>query len=268
LFLSGYNITLLAASRHSFEAVPFRLADGADFPCGHFVVLISGSGVASIRAGIMAAIALAAGLSVRTYQPLRALTIAYLVFFFLTPATIFADPGFHLSFLATGFMILVLPRIQRLFPRHDRSCGTVREILLLACMVPISCCRTRCIFPASFARVAVCQHCPCDRHAVSHGARMLLLATSWIAPLAGILGAIISAIGTVVVDCFSGALTCPHGKRRTSVVERCGVYVLLIGILLSASLVLMDGSFEFASACAQFILMKEVGDVLLLAGRE
>lgn len=139
LVLSGYNITLLAGFlaillRH----LPFRLRTGITLGAIILLVLVSGAGVAAIRAGIMGSIAVLAGLSLRTYQPLRALVLAYLFFFFISPTSIFVDPGFHLSFLATLFMVLVLPKVERLFyfiPKTKHI--DVRELLMLAFLVPM-----------------------------------------------------------------------------------------------------------------------------------
>ncbi len=139
LVLSGYNITLLAGFLGLLmRRLPFRLRTILIILSIALLVLISGAGVASVRAGVMGSIALIAGLSIHTYRPLRALVIAYLFFFVLSPTTIFVDPGFHLSFLATFFMIVVLPKIEPLFhgipstPYVD-----LRELVLLAVLVPI-----------------------------------------------------------------------------------------------------------------------------------
>jgi predicted membrane metal-binding protein len=100
------------------------------------IVLISGAGVAAVRAGIMGTIALSAGLLRRSYLPLRALTISLLFFFFTNPIIIFADPGFHLSVLATIFMILVVPKIETLFLFVSEKFNS-RELVILALCVPL-----------------------------------------------------------------------------------------------------------------------------------
>lgn len=139
LVLSGYNITLLAGFLMVIlQTVPFRARTILTIFCILLLVLISGSGIASVRAGIMGSIALFAGLVRRTYQPLRALTLAYLLFFFLSPTTIFFDPGFHLSFLATIFMVLLLPKISSLVQFIPKTHGiNFQELLLLAIAIPL-----------------------------------------------------------------------------------------------------------------------------------
>ena len=139
LVLSGYNIMLLAGFLALLlRSVPFKIRTVLTVLVIILLVMVSGSGVASIRAGIMGSIALFAGVVRRTYQPLRGLLIAYLIFFFISPHTIFIDPGFHLSFLATLFMILVLPSAQNLFTFIPVTRGVnIRELIVLAISAPL-----------------------------------------------------------------------------------------------------------------------------------
>lgn len=139
LVLSGYNITLLAGFLAVLlRRVPFRVRTGVTLGAIILLVLVSGAGVAAVRAGIMGGVAVLAGLSLRTYQPLRALVLAYLFFFFISPTSIFVDPGFHLSFLATLFMVLVLPKVERFFYFIPKTKYIdLRELLTLAFLVPI-----------------------------------------------------------------------------------------------------------------------------------
>ena len=80
LVLSGYNITLLAgALAVVLKGLPFRMRNIVTIIAILMLVLVSGSGVAAVRAGIMGSIAVFAGLSIRTYQPMRALIISYII---------------------------------------------------------------------------------------------------------------------------------------------------------------------------------------------
>jgi competence protein ComEC len=139
LVLSGYNITLLAGFLGIvLQRLPFRVKSIVTIVAIILLVLVSGAGVASVRAGIMGGIAVFAGLAVRTYQPVRALSIAYCVFFLINPMIIFVDPGFHLSFLATFFMIILLPKIENLFAFIPQTQHIdLRELIMLALTVPI-----------------------------------------------------------------------------------------------------------------------------------
>lgn len=201
LVLSGYNITLLAGFLAMLlRAFPFRVRTGLTILAIVMLVVISGSGVASIRAGIMGSIALFAGLATRTYQPLRALALAYLIFFFVSPQTIFADPGFHLSFLATGFIILVLPQVERLFSFLPKTRGIdIKEILILAMTIPFFMLPYMMYFSGSFPLVS-----PITNIFLSILTPLLmisgisLIVFSWLGPVAHIIGTLISALGNVV----------------------------------------------------------------------
>lgn len=139
LVLSGYNITVLAGFIGLlFKRVPFKIKTLVIF-CGiSGLVLISGAGVAAVRAGIMGSIALVAGMSLHSYNVFRALLISFLFFFFLSPLTIFVDPGFHLSFLATFFIITLLPLLNEklsFIPKAGKI--NLRELLILAIGLPL-----------------------------------------------------------------------------------------------------------------------------------
>ncbi len=203
LVLSGYNITLLAGFLGLLmRRLPFRLRTILIIICITLLVLISGAGVASVRAGVMGSIALFAGLSIHTYRPLRALTIAYLFFFILSPSTVFIDPGFHLSFLATLFMILVLPKIERWFhfipstPYVD-----IRELLLLAILVPIFMLPYTMYFNGNvplaspFANILLALVTP-----LIMLVGIVLLSVSWIPFIVSLVGMLISLIGQFIIS--------------------------------------------------------------------
>lgn len=202
LVLSGYNITLLAGFLTLLlKPLPFKSRTIVTIAAIALLVLISGSGIASIRAGIMGGIALFAGLARRTYQPLRALTLAYVLFFVLTPTTIFSDPGFHLSFLATAFMILVLPKVETIFSFVPRTKHVdVRELLMLALTVPIFMLPYTMyfsgLFPLAspFANIVLAVVTP-----LCMVAGVLLVVVSFIIPIGQLIGTLISSVGSVVL---------------------------------------------------------------------
>lgn len=108
--LSGYNVMIVAEfilrvlgflSRRTAVIV-------AAVTIGVFV-LIAGAGAASIRAGIMAAIALFARATGRTYDAFRALILAAVLMVLVNPYTIVFDLGFQLSFIATLGLIFGVP---------------------------------------------------------------------------------------------------------------------------------------------------------------
>lgn len=139
LVLSGYNITILAGFLGLlFRRFPFKVKTLAIFLGIIGLVCISGAGVAAVRAGIMGSIALLAGATLNTYNVFRALVLAFLFFFFTNPITLFVDPGFHLSFLATFFIIALLPLLKEKItwiPEWKKIQG--RELFLLSVGLPL-----------------------------------------------------------------------------------------------------------------------------------
>lgn len=135
--LSGYNVMIVA----EFVMRIFAFLSPA---IGSFVgssaillfVLSAGAGPASIRAGIMAAIALYARATGRTYDAFRALLIAGFLMLLLNPLTLLYDPGFQLSFVATLGLIFGAPLFERYF-RIIRS-QFLRDIIASTCAAQIA----------------------------------------------------------------------------------------------------------------------------------
>lgn len=111
--LSGYNIAVVAeAVRRVFAKLPKRIGLALAAMTILLFVLIAGAGSASIRAGIMAAIAVLAQATGRTYDALRSLGVAVVVMLVINPLLLAFDPGFQLSILATLGLILGTPLIE------------------------------------------------------------------------------------------------------------------------------------------------------------
>ncbi len=199
LVLSGYNITLLAGFLGLLlRRLPFRLRTVLIICSIILLVVVSGSGIASVRAGIMGSIALFAGLTLQTYQPLRALTLSYLFFFFLSPETIFSDPGFHLSFLATAYMVLMLPKVEKMFSFLPKTKGiNIRELLMLALTIPLFMLPYFMYFSGNFplaspiANIVLALVTP-----ILMVLGILVIAFSWLGPIAHILGVLAAALGS------------------------------------------------------------------------
>ncbi len=233
LVLSGENITLLVVFLSIvLRALPFKLRTILTGLAIVLVVIISGSGVSAIRAGIMGGIALSAGLLRRGYVPFRALVISVLFFFFYSPQTIFVDPGFHLSFLASLFMIVVLPKIKTLFhflPEQYK----IREVSILAVCVPLFMLPYTMYFSglvplaSPFANILMVVVTPLLMLA---GASML--AVSWFVTLAQLCGIVVSYIGIVAIDILKVLNTLP--QLNTPPLAWWGViasYTLFFGIV-------------------------------------
>ena len=139
LVLSGYNITLLVGFLGLLlQRIPQQVRILTTFIAIVSLILISGADVASIRAGVMGSIGLLSILTLRQYSALRALTISYLLFFLWSPTTLFVDPGFHLSFLATFCMITVIPKIELLFQWIPKTAHiNIRELVMLSITLPV-----------------------------------------------------------------------------------------------------------------------------------
>ncbi|MEK9160929.1 MAG: ComEC/Rec2 family competence protein [Patescibacteria group bacterium] len=119
--LSGYNVMIVAEGvLRAFSVFPRKIAVWAAGITMALFVTAAGAGAASIRAGLMAGIALFARATYRTYDALRALLVAGVAMLLFNPLLLVHDPGFQLSFIATIGLILGTPLITPLlrFIRH------------------------------------------------------------------------------------------------------------------------------------------------------
>lgn len=112
--LSGYNVMILAEA--VFRAGSVLSKQWAALCAGVTIlsfVLAAGAGAASVRAGIMAVIALYARATGRTYEAFRALIAAGVLMLLWNPLLLAYDPGFQLSFIATLGLIFGAPITER-----------------------------------------------------------------------------------------------------------------------------------------------------------
>jgi competence protein ComEC len=209
LVLSGYNITVLAGFLGLLlRKLPFRIRTVLIGVGIVTLVLVSGAGVAAVRAGIMGSIALVASMSLQQYNVLRALFLSALFFFFVTPTTIFVDPGFHLSFLATLFIITILPILKEKFLFIPNGKFNMRELAILAVGLPIFMLPYMMYFSGLFPLVSPIANIflvPVIPLLMLGG--LSVITFSFIPFLAGIAGGIISFIGTIsigILTFFSG----------------------------------------------------------------
>lgn len=111
--LSGYNVMIVAEFiLRLFRRYGTRIASGVGITTILLFVLIAGAGAASIRAGIMASIAVYARATGNTYNALRALIVAAFLMVLISPLSLLYDPGFQLSVIATLGLILGAPLIK------------------------------------------------------------------------------------------------------------------------------------------------------------
>lgn len=116
--LSGYNVMIVAeAVFRAFALFAKRYAAVAAAVVIAAFVLIAGAGAASLRAGLMAGIALFGRATGRTYDAFRALMAAAILMLLWNPLLLMYDPGFELSFIATLGLIFGAPITERWFAR-------------------------------------------------------------------------------------------------------------------------------------------------------
>ncbi len=111
--LSGYNVMIVAEGvLRALGFLPKRIAALAAGGTIILFVLAAGAGAASVRAGLMALLALVARATGRTYAVVRALLIVGIVMLLINPLLLAYDPGFQLSFMATLGLILLAPILE------------------------------------------------------------------------------------------------------------------------------------------------------------
>lgn len=201
--LSGYNITLLVVFLGIIlRRVPQHVRLALIGISVAVLVLISGAGVAGVRAGIMGVIGLLAIATLQKYKPFRALLVTYLLFFLYSPLSIFSDPGFHLSFLATFFIVLIIPKIEIFF--HfipETHFVSIRELVVLAISMPLLLLPYMMYFSGIFplasipANILLALITPI---VMVGGA--LVIALSFIAPIAMLLGKILSVVLEIILS--------------------------------------------------------------------
>lgn len=112
--LSGYNVTIIAdAVRRLFSFLPLLASSIVSTLFIITFALFTGGGATTVRASIMAIIAIVALQSNRTYVVHRALFLAALCMVALNPYILRDDPGFQLSFVATLGLLHVSPYFEK-----------------------------------------------------------------------------------------------------------------------------------------------------------
>jgi len=259
LVLSGYNITLLGGFLGLLlQRIPQRVRIGLTFVAISFLILMSGAGVASIRAGVMGSIGLLSILTLRQYNAIRALSVSYLLFFVWSPSSVFIDPGFHLSFLATFCMISVVPKIEKMFyfiPKTPYI--NIRELVTLAVVLPVFILPYTMYFSgvaplSSFvANIVLGVVTP-----IIMIVTPLVIAFSWFAPLASLIGMILATLLDVTVQLLKMFDRLPkYNTPELTSWSVVGIYCVVIIFLfkkelkvfierLRSSLLLQTNSFE------------------------
>lgn len=126
--LSGYNVMIVAEAVRRFFS--FLSKKTSLILAGLTVLLfvfVAGAGAASVRAGLMAGVALFARSSGKTYDAFRALLFVVFLMVLVHPLSLPFDIGFQLSCIATLGLIFITPHIEKrlLFVTH----AFVREVI-------------------------------------------------------------------------------------------------------------------------------------------
>lgn len=116
IVLSGYNVMIIAQGVMAVLA-RFRISRAVGAAAGGVAILIfvgiAGAGSATIRAMLMALIALYARATGRTYVAGRALIFVAALMLVINPLLLAFDPGFVLSLLATAGLIWLTPLVEQ-----------------------------------------------------------------------------------------------------------------------------------------------------------
>ncbi len=130
IVLSGYNITVVINAIFRISAwAPRAIRFGAGGFVAIFFAVMTGFASASLRAALMALIAISGQASGRIYKPERALAVVAVAMIAWDPYLLVFDPGFQLSFLATIGLMAFSPIFTLWYARVTERFG-LREILV------------------------------------------------------------------------------------------------------------------------------------------
>lgn len=122
--LSGYNVMIVADwIMGFFSFLPFYFSIGLGIFAIFLFILMTGASSTSVRAGIMAILALVARATGRSYDVARALVLACVLMIIFNPFVLVFDVSFELSVLATFAIIFITPRIEKYFTFIPRKFG-------------------------------------------------------------------------------------------------------------------------------------------------
>lgn len=145
--LSGYNVTIIAdAIRRLFANLPLFLSKSLSIFFIICFAILSGANSTTIRASIMAIIAVLIFSTERKYLVIRALWVAAFIMVLWNPRILAGDPGFQLSFLATLGLIHLSPKISSILKfipekfglRENISSTISTQIIVLPLLVKMT----------------------------------------------------------------------------------------------------------------------------------
>jgi competence protein ComEC len=127
---SGYNLTILVRmSRRLFAKISKYLSVMvAGFMIIAFI-LITGLSPSMMRAGLVAALSLAAWYYGRNFHPITLLSIAVALTIIIDPSYAWGDLGWQLSFMAFGGVMILAPLASR-YLFGDKKPGFIGQVLI------------------------------------------------------------------------------------------------------------------------------------------
>ncbi|MBI3983684.1 ComEC/Rec2 family competence protein [Candidatus Microgenomates bacterium] len=128
--VSGYNLTILVRfTRRLFARVSKYLAAVSSWGLIFVFLAITGLSPSVFRAAVVSVLALAAWYYGRPVKPMVLIWLAAALTAAVNPVNLWADIGWHLSFLAfVGVMVLAPALSRRLF--HERRPSTIGQLLI------------------------------------------------------------------------------------------------------------------------------------------
>lgn len=127
--LSGYNVTIIAESILRFLSfLPQNISFSFGISSIFLFAIMTGASTTTVRASIMAILALIARKTGRSYEITRALIIAGLIMVLQNPKILVYDMSFQLSFLSTIGLIYISPYFEKRFSFITNKFG-LRQII-------------------------------------------------------------------------------------------------------------------------------------------
>ena len=131
--LSGYNVTIVAEwIMKIFAFLPRHLGIGIGIFAIFLFIIMTGASSTTIRAGVMATLALIARATGRNYDIARAMILAGVIMILLNPYVLAYDVSFQLSFLATIGVVFLAPKIEKYFTWVTKK-FQLRDIVSVTC---------------------------------------------------------------------------------------------------------------------------------------
>lgn len=267
---SGYNVTLVAAALRWGIRLGPPVGPMAPLAGVLAFTLLTGGTAPSVRAALMAGVALLAGATGRGHDALIALALASSAMILHDPLLI-VDLSFQLSALATLGLIALSPRIAAFTPRIPRLLGeplaaTIAAELATAPLLAVTFAQLSLLAPVTNVLVA-----PLIPIATIGGALGIALA-ALLPPLGGIIGAALFLPTAPIVAIAEAAAAVPGALITVGAIPAIALVGYALGLLVWAALPTPEGQHIIGALRAQAwtllpaALLATVGTIVLTAG--